>query len=191
MSDESKESSAAADAAMERYAAGDESAFASVYDCVAPKVWGYLRRRTPSVERAEDLVQQTFLHMHRARGTFIPGAEVVPWACAIARRLLIDAARRDKRIGRLTESAGDEVLSEPALHPIAEELVHARELTAKVQGALVRLPESQRVAFELVREQGFSLSQAAQVLGVTTAAVKQRAHRAYLAVRAALEDEVS
>ena len=68
-----------ADAAMERYSVGDDAAFAVVYDALAPRIFGYLRRKLGSVSRAEDVVQQTFLHMHRARGTFVPGSRVSPW----------------------------------------------------------------------------------------------------------------
>jgi RNA polymerase sigma-70 factor, ECF subfamily len=74
------------DAAMTRYACGDESAFVLVYDALSPRIYGYLVRQTGESTRAEDILQQTFLQIHRARGTFFPGAEVVPWAFAIARR---------------------------------------------------------------------------------------------------------
>src|SRR5215470_9959828 len=83
-----------ADAAMERYADGDAAAFAIVYDALAPRLLGLLRRQAP--QYAEDLVQQTFFQMHLARGTFVRGAQVRPWAFAIARRLLIDRIRRRK-----------------------------------------------------------------------------------------------
>jgi len=79
-----------ADAAMERYARGDEAAFAELYDAIAPRLLGFLRKATRDASAAEDLMQQTLLHMHRARGSFIPGAPVLPWAFAIARRLLTD-----------------------------------------------------------------------------------------------------
>src|SRR3954463_15831509 len=72
-----------ADQAMSRYAAGDELAFEGVYDEVAPRLASYLQRRLRDRARIEDLVQQTFLHIHRARGSFIPGAQVFPWALAI------------------------------------------------------------------------------------------------------------
>src|SRR5207253_9574955 len=76
-----------ADVAMEQYAAGDDAAFARVYDALAPRLYGYLLRQTHERSRAEDLLQQTMLQIHRARDRFIPGAEVTPWAFAIARRL--------------------------------------------------------------------------------------------------------
>src|SRR4051794_1656183 len=85
-----------ADAAMERYAGGDDSAFADVYDAIAPRVHNYLVRQTRDRIRADDLLQQTLLHMHRRRGTYIAGLAVLPWAYAIARRLYIDEYRRCK-----------------------------------------------------------------------------------------------
>src|SRR6476646_8553344 len=86
---------AAADAAMERYASGDASAFGELYDRLAPRLYGYLLRQTKDFSRAEDLVQQTMLQIHCARGQFVRGAAVLPWAFAISRRLLIDETRRE------------------------------------------------------------------------------------------------
>jgi hypothetical protein len=60
-------------------------------------LFAYLRRQTRDAAFAEDVLQHTFLHMHRGRGTFIQGSSVFPWAFAIARRLVIDGARRGRR----------------------------------------------------------------------------------------------
>jgi RNA polymerase sigma-70 factor (ECF subfamily) len=70
---------------MDRYAQGDDSAFAELYDGLAPRLLGFLVRQTRDQAKAEDIVQQTMLQIHRARGRFLPGAEVTPWAFAIAR----------------------------------------------------------------------------------------------------------
>src|SRR5581483_3716560 len=77
-----------ADEAMARYAQGDAAAFDAVYEGVAPRLEGYLRRHVRGTTRVEDIIQQTFLQMHAARGTFNAGADVFPWALAIARRLM-------------------------------------------------------------------------------------------------------
>jgi RNA polymerase sigma-70 factor (ECF subfamily) len=170
---------------MARYAAGDDAAFAVVYDELAPRLYGFLLRQTSDMARAEDLVQQTFLQMHRARGSFLAGAEVLPWAFAIARRLLIDGYRR----GRREVLDGDDARDEPpASGPTADDLVQAQQLADRIKRELARLPEAQRVAFELVKQEGLSLAEAAQVLGTTVAAVKLRAHRAYEALRGVLGD---
>lgn len=181
------------DAAMARYAAGDDAAFGEVYDALAPRLFGYLVRQTREQSRAEDIVQQTFLQMHRARGSFVPGAEVVPWAFAIARRLLIDSYRRGRREVLATPPAsgedGPSDCDEPVSpDPAADDLVQASQLAARIHAELARLPETQRVAFELLKEEGLSLAEAAQVLGTTVSAVKLRAHRAYEALRLVLGD---
>lgn len=176
----------ALDAAMERYSQGDDAAFAEVYDGLAPRLYGYLLRQTRDSALAEDLLQQTLLQMHRARGRFFPGAEVTPWAFAIARRLLIDSIRRRKREG-IIESSDDAGLdSVPGSEPGADQVLEALQVAGRLQAELARLPEQQRVAFELIKQEGLSLAEAAQVLGTTVAAVKLRAHRAYSALRGVL-----
>jgi RNA polymerase sigma-70 factor (ECF subfamily) len=178
----------AADLAMERYARGDDAAFAELYDLLAPRLIGYLTRQTRDTARAEDLVQQTLLRIHRARGRFLPGAAVFPWAVAIARRLLIDDLRRRRGDGGVRSLDDEPHLEPPDPAPTAVELVAAGELLARIRLELAKLPESQREAFELIKEDGLSLAEAAAVLGTTVTAVKLRAHRAYLALRKALGD---
>jgi RNA polymerase sigma-70 factor, ECF subfamily len=181
------------DAAMERYANGDEAAFAEVYDAIAPRLLAFLRRATRDESAAEDLMQQTLLQMHRARGSFIPGAAVTPWAFAIARRLIIDGARR-RRVERriFADTSTDEMTYEPiAPTAAAEEVVHARRLQRRVEQRLESLPEIQQTAYRLLQQEGLTLKAAADALGTSVTAVKLRAHRAYRALRIALREPES
>jgi RNA polymerase sigma-70 factor (ECF subfamily) len=175
-----------ADRAMERYAGGDTAAFALVYDALAPRLFGYLVRQVRDRARAEDLLQQTMLHIHRARDRFIPGSEVIPWAFAIARRLVVDEIRRNKRVVLAPNGVDEE--QEISDLPAADEVAQAAELASRIESILEKLPHSQRVAFELIKQDGLTVAEAAQVLGTTVAAVKLRAHRAYEALRNALGD---
>ena len=183
-----RSSNAAADGAMDRYASGDVEAFSVLYDLLAPRLYGFLLRQTRNPARAEDLVQQTLLQMHCARGRFIRGAPVTPWAFAIARRLLIDDVRRNKFEGPRSSDPGapDPVDTALATDLPADERVHSNELARMIRRALDDLPEPQRVAFELVKQEGLTHAEAAGVLGTTVMAVKLRAHRTYEALRAAL-----
>ena len=178
--------SALLDAAMDRYARGDDSAFEQIYDGLAPRLQSFLLRYTQDRARAEDVVQQTMLQIHRARGRFTLGGQVVPWAFAIARRLLIDQHRRGGR--EVLAPSGDDNLTQllEAVDARADDVVIAKEVAGKLADELARLPENQRVAFELIKQDGLSVAEAAQVLGTTVAAVKLRAHRAYEAMRAVL-----
>ena len=176
----------ALDVAMDRYARGEDAAFEELYDGLAPRLQSFLQRHTRDRARAEDVVQQTMLQIHRARGRFTPGAAVVPWAFAIARRLLIDMHRRGDR--EVLAPTSDETLTQvmAALDDRADDVAIAKETAQRLSEELARLPENQRVAFELIKQDGLSVAEAAQVLGTTVAAVKLRAHRAYEAMRAAL-----
>jgi RNA polymerase sigma-70 factor (ECF subfamily) len=176
------------DAAMERYAGGEDAAFEELYDGLAARLLAYLLRQTRDHARAEDAMQQTMLQIHRARGRFVPGAQVVPWAFAIARRLLIDMHRRTGRevVAKDAEASALELLV--ALDAPADDVAIAKELAQRIAKVLAKLPENQRVAFQLIKQEGLSVAEAADVLGTTVAAVKLRAHRAYEALRDALGD---
>jgi RNA polymerase sigma-70 factor (ECF subfamily) len=175
---------------MERYARGDDRAFSELYDALAPRLHRYLLRASRDPAWADDLLQQTMLQIHRARGRFVAGAEVLPWAFAIARRLLIDGVRR-RRHERLTislETGGHEesAVDAAADQHGADELLDSQRLVRALEAELERLPDSHRAAFELVKNEGLSIREAAEVLGATPTAVKLRAHRAYAALRSAL-----
>jgi RNA polymerase sigma-70 factor (ECF subfamily) len=172
--------------AMDRYAAGDEAAFAEVYDGIASQLLASLNRRTRDPARAEDLLQLTFLQIHRSRGTFIAGSDVLPWAHAIARRLFIDDLRYCKRHPvALTGTDASETAASGAL---ADGEYYARDMARRMRSTLESLPRTQREAFELLRFDGLSHEQAAAVLCTTVCAVKLRAHRAYEALRRTLEE---
>lgn len=179
----------AASAAMDRYACGDDAAFSELYDLLAPRLTAFLARRTRDDALATDLVQQTFLQMHASRRHFAEGADVMPWAFAIARRLLIDVVRKSGREIVGDGCGGDERESiAPDLPP--DRIVAQRRLAERVSKELERVPEAQRAAFELVKRDGLSLAEAAEVLGTTVAAVKLRLHRTYEALRATLGEEM-
>jgi len=181
-----------ADTAMERYSTGDEAAFAEVYDAIAPRLLGFLRKATRDEAAAEDLLQQTLLQIHRDRGSFIPGARVTPWAYAIARRLMIDGARRLRVEQRLFSDGADDddrmTNESAAATATLDDLAHARRVEGRVRQRLDSLPENQRTAYQLLQQEGLTLKEAAEVLGTSVTAVKLRAHRAYEALRAVLRE---
>ncbi len=179
-----------ANAAMDRYADGDDGAFDELYDLLVPRLLPYAVRRTRDVGRAEDLVQQVFLQMHLARDSFRRGSDVLSWAFAITTRLAIDAYRR-RRPEVLADDPHDLAAFEPSLELLPEEVAATKELAQVVERALAAMPEGQREAYELVREQGFSPAEAAQILGATQNAVNLRVHRAYDALRAAIAEASS
>ena len=173
----------ALDAAMERYADGDQAAFAELYDRLVPRLLSFLRMVDESY--AEDIAQQTLLQIHVARGSFLRGSRVKPWAYAIARHLLIDRLRRAKHEVRARAEPPRLWVAEAADDP--DGTLAARETAQAIERELARMPPSQREALALVRGGGMSAQQAAGVLGTTAAAVKLRASRGLRALRRVIE----
>ena len=179
---------AALNGAMDRYASGDNQAFAALHQALHPRLLAYLMRMSGSSANASDLVQETFLRMHRARATFAVGGAVLPWAYAIARNVGLDHARasRLRRDRAAPQRSGPEMVDRGGAD--AEAVAMASQAARVVEQVLARLPPPQREAFILIRYEGLSMADAASVLGATPTAVKLRAFRAYEALRAALED---
>jgi RNA polymerase sigma-70 factor (ECF subfamily) len=181
-------SPSAADLAMDRYAEGNDAAFAEVFALLAPRIQAFLRRLSGSDDLAGDLTQETFLRMHRARGSFGKGQPVVPWAYAIARNCFVSHTRSGafRHRGRTVDVAD---------HPIptggeasSEDALSAQQTAQVVARALDAMSPTNREAFVLVRFEGLSIADAAEVLGTTQGAVKIRAFRAYEALRRALHE---
>lgn len=173
--------------AMGRYAAGDDGAFAELFRLLGPRLRAFLRRLTGSADAADDLLQETLLRIHHARGSFTPGRATAPWAYAIARNCYISHVRSPKhRLGRSSVALAEE---SPAcgLEASAEEATMAKQAARVVDTALQEMSEARRSAFVLVRYEGLSVAEAAQVLGISESALKVRAFHAYEVLRHALE----
>lgn len=177
-----------ANAAMNRYADGDDDAFSALYDLLAPRLFAFVFRQLRDASASEDVVQQAMLQMHCARDTFIAGADVIPWAFAITRRLIIDGFRRARLRERVAEhdvTADDEPVSTDGR---PDDILYSKELARRMESALMTLPEAHRVAFQLMRFEGLTAADAAAVLDTTANAVKLRAHRTEQALRRAIAD---
>lgn len=176
---------AAASEAMCRYRpTGDPAAFHEVYRNTAADVHGFLCRRVDRLP-AEDILQQTYLHVHVARASFRPGADVYRWIRAIARNLVIDYVRRGGRELPFQLDEDGSVVEPPCPAGGADELMMGRQLEARLQAAHISLPENQRAAFELIRFEGMSYEEAAETMGKTVAAVTSLLHRAMEAMHRA------
>ena len=176
----------AADRAMARYANGDAPSFHEVFSVVGPRLLRFGRRLSGSDEAARELVQETLLRMHQARAAFRPGSRVLPWAYAIARNVFLDSARSQRRSRAVFGEREREDAAEPIARAEAESAVLAREAASAVDRALATMTPARREAFVLLRYEGLSVAEAAEILGTSEGAVKLRAFQAYELIREAL-----
>lgn len=176
-------STATLESLMERYADGSDAAFTDLYRRMAPKLLGYLFKMCRDVALAEDALQNAFVKIHRARGSYVRGAPVTPWVLVIARRSLYDEIRSAR--SRADVLSDDGVLPEPANTDQARTADVARHL----EHALSELPGHYREAIELTKIQGLSGGEAARALSTTQSAIKLRVHRGYRLLRERLEAE--
>ncbi|MEO8877934.1 MAG: RNA polymerase sigma factor [Polyangiaceae bacterium] len=181
------------DAAMDRFARGDDAAFEQVYRLGAGRVQRFLLRMGNDAALADDLTQDTFLRVHAARGAFELGATARPWLLAIARNTFLDSMRRAKVRRKSADATKAAQQAEPPMaagETQGDEALIGREMLDLVSTTLAKLSPLVREAFVLVRFEGLTMNEAAEVLGTTEAAVKVRAFRAYEALREALGPEL-
>jgi len=176
-------------ALMQRYAQGEEDVFRELYTLMAPRLYRFCLRLAQRRQDADDVFQETFLRLHRARATYLPGTTPMYWAFAIARSIHLDLMRyrrrRPEQVGSEQDAAEDHSLqTDDRYNPEAD--VRAHHLAQVVTLELQKMSEKNRVAYILLREEELSVKEAADVLGTTPAVVKQRAHRAYEQLRAAI-----
>ena len=100
---------------MARYCRGDAAAFQRLYALLAPRILAYLRGLLGDKAAAEDALQVTFLKVHEARGSYVLGANPIPWIYTIAHRTCLDELRKRKR-SRVRLSKDGTLHAEPAAH---------------------------------------------------------------------------
>jgi RNA polymerase sigma factor (sigma-70 family) len=168
---------------MERYKGGDRAAITELVRRYAPLLLRVMLHQVRAREDAYDLVQQTFLQLHRSKGDFRSGAQLRPWLLTIAVNL---RHRHFRRTG---------VREALPLEPYALERSHfglaadAAEAGCDVRTVLAGLPPDQRDVIVLHWIEGFSFPEVALVVGASLSAVKVRAHRGYVALRKILADD--
>jgi len=167
---------------MERYQAGDADAFDRLFAALAPALGGFLRRMGPAGIDVDDLVQNTFLQLHRARHTYLPGRPLKPWVYAIARHVALMARRSRSR------STAKETPIEERSQELAEPRGGLSETIDRLtlERLLDVLPDAGREALWLHHVEGLSFREVASVLGIRETAAKVRAHRALAALRTRL-----
>jgi RNA polymerase sigma-70 factor, ECF subfamily len=160
---------------MARYQAGDFAAATALIECVGPQLHRFFLAQFLSRADADDLLQETWLRIHRVRHTYRPGEPVLPWFYAIARRVRVDHYRKASRT-----TAREHSLAEMSQMAAREDGQAADDL----ETLLAPLSESQREVIRMMKVAGMSLEEVARATSCSVGAVKQKVHRAYESLRA-------
>lgn len=166
---------------MSAWTAGDDGAFRELFERYTPFLLRVMARGLARPEDATDLVQQTFLQLHRARYDFKQGTTLRPWLIAIA-----------SNVRRMHRRAGGRRPEDPVAPadlpeiPVAPQDPEQRERAVQVRRALGDLPDDQREVVWLHWFEGLSFPEIATVVGARHGTVKVRAHRAYERLRGML-----
>lgn len=152
---------------MLAYKAGDASAFDRLYARHRGSLYRFLLRGCSNRAQAEDMFQDVWFNVIRAREGYEPTARFSTWLYHIAHNRLVDGYRKARPTAEL-----DEDLADPAAGP--EQRALQRDQSARVLRAIAALPLEQRSAVLLHEERGFSLEEIASISGVGRETVKSR-----------------
>jgi len=174
-----------ADAAlMLRVKQGDSSAFAELVDKYKQPVMNLVYRMLRDPTEAEDLAQNVFLQVHKSAARYEVSAKFSTWLFTIARNLSLNEIRRRSRHPAESLDASHPDQDDQPLRQFEdrktfsppETLLHG-ELEQKIEQALAELPETQRTAILLCRQDELSYEDIARVLGCSVSATKSVIHR--------------
>ena len=178
--------------ALARVAAGDADAFATLVDSHQERLLRLCERLLGDVEEARDAAQETFLKAFRKAADFKPQGQVYTWLYRVAVNHCLNKLRR-RRLVRFLRWEDPEERDAPAFDPPDGAADPATALDARrrwqaTRRAIDKLPENQRMVLVLVRFEGLSYKQTAEVLGITEGAVESRLVRAMRRLEAAAQE---
>lgn len=171
--------------------AGDEACFERLLAKYRTPLVSFLYRMVRNRATAEDLAQEAFLRVFRARKDYVPGAKFTTWLFRIATNLALNSLRDGRRhLSDLSIDRNEED-ERPGLDvadsaPAIEATLLERERAKRIWAAVEALPEKQRVAVLLHKYQELSYDEIARILGCSESALKSLLFRAYEILRARL-----
>ena len=175
---------------------GDEQSFELLLHRYRSPLINFLYRMIRNREQAEDLAQEVFLRVYRAREDYVPSAKFTTWLFRIATNLALNSVR-DTRYQRMELSLdapvtvdaedGDEKAMDVAeKHPNIEQHLIQEARSKMIRHAIDRLPEKQKAAVLLHKYQELDYADISKILNCSESALKSLLFRAYEALRVEL-----
>jgi RNA polymerase sigma-70 factor (ECF subfamily) len=155
------------------YQQGDFAAATALVRHVSPRLHRFFLATSMSRTDADDLLQETWLQIHKVRHTYRHGEPALPWFYAIARHIRVDHYRKAIRA-----AAGEKELEE-----MSKGVSAAPHRASDLEALLAPLPESQREVIAMLKVEGMSLEEVARAMSSSVGSVKQKVHRAYKKLR--------
>jgi RNA polymerase sigma-70 factor, ECF subfamily len=176
--------------------AGDDGSFNVLLRKYRTPLVNFLYRMVRDTATAEDLAQEVFLRVYRARKEYSPSAKFTTWLFRIATNLALNSIRDNRR--RTMEVSIDAPVEEdeaprelPAREMRIDEHMVERDRAATIRRAVAALPEKQRVAVLLHKYEEMDYSEIAKILNCSESALKSLLFRAYETLRVQLAPLVS
>jgi RNA polymerase sigma-70 factor (ECF subfamily) len=177
---------------MLAYAAGDAAAFDALYARHKGGVYRYLLRQCRPGVAVDELFQDVWMNLIRARASYTPSAKFATYLYRLAHNRLIDHYRASGQVRLVSadDEAHEEAVASLPAHRALEPETRAenRELGERLKRAVASLPPPQRDAFLLQQEAGLSLNDIAELTGVGVETVKSRLRYAVNKLRSDLSD---
>ncbi len=164
---------------MSGYQQADEKAATALIERMSPLLLRYFLVQSSGRRFAEDLLQDTWMRVHKARHTYRIGEPFLPWIFSIARHARLDHYRKVRRV-EIRETQVD-VLPQAAAAPSV-----SSPNIADLDAMLRELPESQREVIVMLKVSGMTIEEVARATSASAGSVKQKAHRAYQKLREVL-----
>jgi RNA polymerase sigma-70 factor, ECF subfamily len=182
---------------MLSFKSGEAAAFATLVNRHRSAVFRFILRSVGQPQRAEDVLQETWLKVVRSSHEYEAKAKFTTWLYTIARNLCVDHSRREssRRFDESLDSpVGEEMNGVTLKDTVVDErvstelTVHHLKLRPLIEAALNRLPEEQREVFVLREYQGIGFKEIAQIVQVNENTVKSRMRYALESLRKSLTD---
>ena len=176
--------------------AGDEQSFALLLQRYRSPLVNFLYRMVRNREQAEDLAQEVFIRVYRARADYVPSAKFTTWLFRIATNLALNSVR-DHRHQRMeisldapvttdAEDGDERPLDVADKHPDIEQHLVEEVRRKMIRQAIEKLPEKQRAAVLLHKYQELDYNEIAKILECSESALKSLLFRAYETLRVEL-----
>src|SRR6266568_5138729 len=169
--------------------AGDEQSFALLLHRYRSPLVNFLYRMVRNREQAEDLAQEVFLRVYRAREDYVPSAKFTTWLFRIATNLALNSMR-DNRYQRMELSLDAPVTVDAVdgdeQHPNIEQHLVEETRRKMIRHAIEKLPEKQRAAVLLHKYQELDYGEISKILECSESALKSLLFRAYETLRVEL-----